>query len=808
MIHTRHYTLATIASLVILSARLSAETIPLAVQQFATKYCSDCHDEMSREAGLDFSALKSELSDAGGMEKWIRVHDRVRSGEMPPMDSAQPTAQERQDFLNGLAASLTAEHRANKGTVLRRLNRIEFENTLNDLFGTNLRLAELLPPDGRSREFDNIGKTLSMSMVQLRQYIEAINRVLDASIAGTVEAPEPIEIKTNYDETREGEKFIGDKWLKAKDGAVVFFQDLSYPTGMLRTANTRKSGWYRIRVTGYAYQSNEPVTFSVGATTFQRGFERPTFGYFSFDPGEPSTVELTAWIEDRYMLEIAPYGIYDEKYEIKNKGIENYSGPGLAITSVELKGPIHKQFPSQGHHLLFDGISRQEIQPRNPRDKEKSWYQPQFQIISDHPRRDAEKVLLRVAEKAFRRPVSQNDVAPFVDLFLKEMSQESSFEESLRTAVSALFCSPQFLYFQESPGKLDDYAVANRLSYFLTRSAPDKELIAAAAAGKLSQDNRFLRQQTERLLKDQDFTRFVNDFTDAWLNLRDIEFTTPDKNLFPEYDPYLLFSMLNESREYFSTQIKENLPVTTIVKSDFAMINNRLAQLYGIDGVEGTHIRKVLIPQDSLRGGYLGQASVLKVSANGTNTSPVVRGVWVLERILGEHAPPPPPGVPGVEPDIRGAATLRELLAKHRDSDNCRACHEMIDPPGFALECFNPIGGFRERYRSLGDGEKVTEIVHGRKVRYRLALPVDATGHLEDGRHFANFKEFREMLATEKEELTQAFVEKLLIFACGRELGFSDRQEVDRIVKQAMQAEHGMRDLVHAVVQSNIFLTK
>ncbi|MCA9082271.1 MAG: DUF1588 domain-containing protein, partial [Planctomycetaceae bacterium] len=235
---------------------------------------------------------------------------------------------------------------------------------------------------------------------------------------------------------------------------------------------------------------------------------------------------------------------------------------------------------------------------------------------------------------------------------------------------------------------------------------------------------------------------------------------------------------------------------------------NRLAEHYDLPPVDGPHIRPVPLPADSVRGGLLSQGSILKVSANGTNTSPVVRGVWVMERILGESPPPPPAGVPGVEPDIRGASTLRELLDKHRALDSCRACHELIDPPGFALESFNPIGGWRDRYRSLGEGDRVDTEVRGQRVRYKLGPPVDATGQLLDGRRFGGFHEFRDLLAQEHSVLAEALTRKLLTFATGREMGFSDRPEIRVIVTRTAQSEHGVRDLLLEVVDSKVFREK
>jgi hypothetical protein len=390
-----------------------------------------------------------------------------------------------------------------------------------------------------------------------------------------------------------------------------------------------------------------------------------------------------------------------------------------------------------------------------------------------------------------------------VKLFDAEFAEGRDFLVAMRTAAIAVLCSPEFLFLKEPAGKLDDHQLASRLSYFLTRSTPDAELLAA----KLTQPE-VLRTQTERLLKSATLDRFVTDFTDGWLNLREIEFTTPDKQLYPEYDGLLLDSMLRETRGFITELIRSNLGVANIVHSDFAMLNSRMARHYGIPGVSGLDLRKVKLPPDSHRGGILTQASVLKVSANGTNTSPVVRGVFVMDRILGMEPPPPPPGVPGVEPDIRGANTLRELLDKHRDMESCNGCHRVIDPPGFALESYDVIGGWRDRFRSIDKGDQVNLKIEGRKVRYRLGPPVDAAGELPDGAKFANLADFQKLLLADEDRVTRSITEKLLTFATGRAMGFSDRREIDRLVAASKAKGHGMRDLIHAVVQSEVFRSK
>jgi hypothetical protein len=679
---------------VFIAAWASASAVAAEVQNVAPvlqKYCFDCHADEVKEGGLDLKKLGTNLLDAGLFAKWERIYDRVLAGEMPPADADQPLIADRDAFVKLLAGQLTAAHAAQKQTVLRRLNRREYENTLNDLFGTHLKLVDRLPEDGRAHEFDNVGEALGISLVQMQRYLECTESVLDEAIARTLGPPESKIVRASYADTRGAEQWLDKIWLKRDDGTVVFFKQYGYPSGMLREANAPRDGWYKVRVTGYAFQSDQPITFSVGGTTFARGVEQPTFGYFSFPPGKPTTIELRAWIPARFMIDITAQGITDRNNEIRQSGVIGYKGPGLAIQHVEIEGPLVSDFPSRGHRLLFDGLDRGEILSRNPNDRLKSFYVPKFEIASTDPAADVTDVLTRVATRAFRRPVTREQLTPYLELFEAEMKQGATFEDSLRTAVTAIFCSPDFLYLRELPHAriagaaatesywLDDYSLAARLSYFLTRTSPDDELVAAAASGKLSTDRATLLAQTERLLKHPHSARFVEDFTDAWLNLRDINFTNPDGALFPEFDPFLQWSMVEETRTFFRKLLDDNLSVTNVVKSDFAMLNSRLAEHYGIAGVNGPELRPVQIAPDSVRGGFLSQGSVLKVSANGTNTSPVVRGVWVMERILNQVPPPPPTGAAGVEPDVRGATTLRELLDKHRNLDTCRSCHKAVD---------------------------------------------------------------------------------------------------------------------------------
>jgi hypothetical protein len=310
------------------------------------------------------------------------------------------------------------------------------------------------------------------------------------------------------------------------------------------------------------------------------------------------------------------------------------------------------------------------------------------------------------------------------------------------------------------------------------------------------------------LLNDPKGNAFTENFTGQWLDLRDIDFTAPDETLYPEFDELLKISMLQETHQFFQEILDKDLSLTNFVDSDFLIVNERLAAHYGIEGVTGQEFRKVQLPEDSVRGGLLTQGSVLKVTANGTNSSPVLRGAWVMKNILGIAPSPPPANVPAVEPDTRGATTLREQLARHSDDVSCAVCHDKIDPPGFALENFNPIGGWQEHYRTAGEGKR-PEI--GRApftfnyVRYRIGLQVDATGQTADGEPFSDIREFKQLMLNDKKQLARGLARKLLTYAIGRRIGFADRPAIERIVNRTSQHGYGFRTLVHEVLQSELF---
>ena len=764
----------------------------------------DCHDAEMKKSGLDLAALPTDGADAAALKKWVRVFDRVAAGEMPPAKKKkQPAQDEVQDFMATLGADLVAKSNAQRGTVLRRLNRREYQNTLNDLLGVNVSVIDLLPEDGRAAGFDNVGEALSISGIQMQRYMEAAELALTAALHADQQPEKTVQRATL--ESDRNKDTIGKQWLKRDDGAIVVFNEGGFPSTVIPNLRAKAAGTYKVRVTGYGWQIEEPVVFALRTGSFNfRNTDTRTHSFHELPVGKPGTVEITLHLPQGHGLWVSPQGLNGpDGHSAVKDGPDKYPGEGLALMQVELEGPFLPEWPPRGQKMLLGSAKLKEVMPDKPGMRGKYGYKPVYTVESADPAGDARKLLPAFVQAAFRRAVTAEEVEPFLKLFDAEFADGRDFLVAMRTTAMAVLCSPEFLVLKEPAGTLNDAQLASRLAYFLTRSTPDAELLAA----RLTQPE-VLRQQTERLLKAATMERFVTDFTDGWLNLREIEFTTPDKQLYPEYDELLLDSMLRETRGFITHLIENNLPAANVIHSDFAMLNARLARHYGIPGVSGLELQKVSLPANSHRGGVLTQAAVLKVSANGTNTSPVVRGVWVMDRILGLEPPPPPPGIPGVEPDIRGATTLREQLLKHSHLETCNACHRVIDPPGFALESYDVIGGWRERFRSLGEGEKVDLKIEGRKVRYRLGPPVDAAGEMPEGGKFTGFADLQKLLLADQDRVARCIAEKLLVFATGRPMGFSDRAEIDRLVEQTKKKQHAMRDLVHAVVQSGIFRSK
>jgi hypothetical protein len=531
-------------------------------------------------------------------------------------------------------------------------------------------------------------------------------------------------------------------------------------------------------------------------------------GFFDFPPNKPKEMEITARLNVGDFIVPTPLDLElpaDGK-AVYEKTPQTFTGPGVVVQWIEVEGPILESWPPPRVAKIFGNTPLKEI-PKN-KQLDVNGTRRAYELAPADAKADVKRLIEKFATRAFRRPLETGEADSFVKLATDALDAGRNFEDAMRVGLRGVLVAPQFLLFAEKPGKLDDYALATRLAYFLWSAPPDDELLLLAAAKKLAQPG-MLRAQTERMLSSPKAQGFTRNFLGQWLDVRNIDATRPDISLYPEYDESLKLSMVAETEAFFNEVLQKNLSVSNFINSDFVMINRRLAEAYNIPNVVGQEIQKVALPADSVRGGVLTQAAVLKVTANGTITSPVLRGVWVLKRLFGITLPPPPPNVGTIEPDTRDATTIREQLAKHSTLKSCAGCHAKIDPPGFALESFDVIGGWRERYRSVRGGDPEPKKLLGRNIwQYKLGPAVDATGELPDGRKFADVREFKRLIMEQQDQVAEAIIGKLLTYGTGAGVQFADRWVVEDVLKKAKAQNLGLRTIVHEVVQSSVFGSK
>ncbi len=750
---------------------------------FLKEHCFACHMGEKPSGGLDLKKLGADLDNPDLLRRWVQIHDRVAGGEMPPKDEPRPTAKAAQDFLSSLSKSLTTADRQRRHVVLRRLNRVEYENTVRDLFNIRVDLKDMLPQDPAAHGFDTVGEVLAISPEQMEVYLQAASKALD-QVFGSDKEPKRVAAKMPLGLDKFASRSIGQLFVKTDDDSLVTFQGHWCPSVFL-SGQAPVDGTYRVRIKAKAYQTDKPVVMAVyGGDTIVGRLPTHLVGYYDVQPGEKWTeIAFEDWLEMHGCYQMKPYAL-----SAPTQGPNKFKGAGLMIGEVSVEGPL-EAWPPPSRTKLLGKVD-----------------------VKKGTLADAEEVFSRLLPRAFRRKVEPDEVKRYALLTQKALDDKRPLTDALRVGLTGILCSPEFLLREEPAAEnqeatISDHALASRLSYFLWSSMPDDELLTLADQGKLSQPD-VLRGQVERLLRDPKGDRFVKNFTGQWLKLREIDFTEPDARQYPEFDEMLRYSIVQETERFFREVLEKDHSLLDFVDSDWTILNERLAKHYGIGGVTGQHYRRVTLPAGSPRGGLLTQASILKVTANGTNTSPVIRGVWVLENILGKPVPPPPPGIGAIEPDIRGATTIREQLDKHRNIESCAVCHKRIDPPGFALESFDAIGGWRDWYRSLGTGEKVDLEIGRIRVQYKKGPAVDPSGNMDNGQEFADVRQFKDLLLEDNDQVARCLTEKLLTYGLGRGLRFADRPAVSEIVNKDREKNYGFRSLIHEVVLSKTFRQK
>lgn len=722
-------------------------------------YCRDCHADGTSEGGLDLDRYPDYLSALEDRDRWLKLKRRIENGDMPPADGPSISDAHRREMvslLDGLLEQLDCASLARPGHVtIRRLNRVEYRNTVRDLTGIDYLPAADFPGDDVGYGFDHIGDVLSLPPILLEKYLEAAETIAEAAIIVAPDAKLELRVAGA---ALSGVQPTGER--RSEAGA------LTTEGAALTEVEIPARGRYEIRIRAYGDQAgDEPARMA-----------------FRIDDDSPKTVDVkaTSRSPSNYVIRV---DLEPGKRRIGGAFVNDFYRPdhpipsrrdrNLILESLEIRGPLdapsEADLPATHRRLVF--------------------VTPASESATDR-RSAAEQVVQRMASRAFRRPATADEIERLTTLAISAIDDGETFESGIQLALQAILVSPHFLYKVERPladgedrRDLDPFEFATSLSYFLWSSMPDDELLRAAWEGRLS-DPQERRRQVLRMLADPRSAALVDNFAEQWLQLRVLDRLNPDPERFPEFDQELRAAMREETRLLFAEVLRSDLSVMTLLEADFTFVNGRLARHYGIANVDGDEFRRVSTAGTG-RGGLLTQASILTLTSNPTRTSPVKRGKWVLENLLGEPPPPPAPGVMELEAQEQLTGTLRERMQQHRENPACAACHAPMDPIGFALENFDAIG----RYRTDDDG-----------------LPIDAAGVLPDGSSFAGAIELQRLLSTSRRERFVATVaEKLTVYALGRGLRFYDACAVDRIVFRAEAGDLKFSELVVAIVESDPF---
>ena len=785
-----------------------------AVRPFLQSYCVGCHGSKAQKGDRRFDGLTGTIQNVPQAEQLQEILDQLNLATMPPEDEPQPSAAEVRRVVAHLTAALAEARQAARTNeskvVLRRLNRAEYRNTIRDLF--QLKMVDFdptitFPADDPTDGFDNVGEGLLTSDYLLQNYLEAARKVGDKVVR-----PGPRPAKIHYrlatgpgSGATDAAPATASVDKQGRREAARLFIKFRQPLGLQQLDKKRgvpSAGEYVIRFSAQAvrrksrykdadlrYDSDEPMRLSISIDSRELG---PTahriIGEYEIPDDKPVEIEHRVWLErgftfhlhwangpngsfKRILRKVLPKYNQDALFPARNPP-EMYvgSGPELHVHSLEIEGPFYGQWPPPGFARFF---------PDPPASPDAAYL---------------DTSLLRVASAAYRRPVEQDEIQPYLKLSRQHFEERGDFWAAAKYGIRAILTSPNFLYLVESrppspeQRKLSDHELATRLSYFLWSSMPDDELRSAADHGRLG-DPEVLQKQVERMLSDPKSSALTENFTGQWLALRKLGEMPPD----PEknqayYQDNLERAMRAETRLFFAHILQENRSILEFVDANYTFLNAALARHYGIPNINQEEFQKVTLAAEFHRGGLLGHGSILTATSNGVETQPIVRGLWVLENLLGTPPNPPPPDIDPIEPDTRGGVSIRELMEKHRRNPTCYECHRKIDPIGLSMENYNQVGAWRDRYSKK--------------------LPIDSAGELPDGTLIRGPHGIKQYLLDRPDQFTRCLTEKLFVYALGRSLSFTDRDDIDRIVLTLPRKNYGFRDLIQHIVSSEAFHTK
>ena len=820
-------------------------SMPEVHRKFLSSHCYECHDSATSEGQLDLEKISFKLNSTESAERWQKVLDAVNSGEMPPAESKQPSAESKAAFLEALSGQMVVARQilSDSGGVItmRRLNRREYANTIRYLLGVEIELSEL-PSDSDPGNFDTSGSSLYISSDQIEKYLilgrQALTTLIDTNAnQKQVDLHHESEINTNRSITkRRGQLLsrhqLAEAWRNSEgrpptefgyiDASRVKFEEgqyqknfpvldayLNFPptrSGVVFTSSqagamvdycslpeNAPSGEYLVRVrTGrmpgaspersYIEFGNSDPGSRTGEMTV-RGYHKVTGTY-----EQPQIIEFPLTIRNTKERKI---GIRDRqpnsrdaaraRFKAARKKGQNLPDPAIWVDWVEVIGPINRNRTNKCFDRLF------------PNDK-----------VDDEQQR-ARNILSSFAVRAFRaKQPSDAYLNRLVSLYEQERASGATFKRALVTPLSVILASPSFLYLQEPNAtskrrELSDRELAVRLSYLLWSAPPDQRLLYLASKGKLTKPL-ILRQETERLLADPRSMEFVRSFTHQWLQLERLDFFQFNFQLYPQFDESLKMAAREEVFQTVNTILRQGESLGQLLKWDHIVANELLADYYGLPGKTGHQFERIPVPDNSPRGGLLGMAAILAMGSDGERASPVERGAWVLRKVLHNPPPPAPPNVPQLSRLSGKSLSARELQTAHMEAPQCAQCHRKIDPIGFGLHNFDATGRWREEENASRKSNKNT--------KKSKPHAIDPSGVLPSGQHFSNFFELRDQIAKHEQDFARGFCESLIAYGLGRPYGFSDRILVDEILEQAGPGGNQMSSFIHALVQSQAFRQK
>jgi hypothetical protein len=735
-----------------------------ALETFFAQNCVKCHGAEKQKGKVRLDRPVDVLFADG--ELLETVASMLESGDMPPEKAPQPKAEARAKALELLQKRILANRPAN---TLKRLTRAEYANTLHDLFAVEFDLAGLLPPDHVGRGFDKFGEAHLMSPHQVMAYLKTARFVAERLLPDAKPETSQWEFDARHfhgsgnvavgggGDYRDGDGFLLSAFRPYRSNVHFSTNPDAYERFIIPAF-----GVYRFKVKAHAVDSKEGEIIGINlgdgryATNF-RGIRRIPMPHGS----EGFTVELMLKAGDQVAFTF-------DSARVPRVGGEprKYKGAKMRFTNVKIAGPQMEEWPTAAMQAI---LPKPNMQPGE---------------LVDH-----------LARLLTQRLLSAEDRPAFVEIAAKRQTAGASQVTTARSVLIALLTSPHFVYKAESP-ELTSVELAHRLSYFLWNSVPDAELLAAAKSGALGKDS---STQVERMLKDAKADRFIDDFTRQWLQRDKVDDFGPDVRVFKNVRRMTVDSMGREGRELFRHLLENNLSMGHFIDSDFVMANDRLARFYGLTAVKGDAFVPVKLPKDSERGGLVAQAGFLKLTSTDFATSPIHRGAWILKNLYNEHLEPPADVVIN-EPDIRGTTTIREALLKHQQLESCARCHSKIDPLGFALEFYDPIGRKRPVYRHV-------EVLSKKKLKF-TKMPIESAMKLPNGREVRDLPTLKAALMADKERILKGIIGKLISYAHGREVSLADRPYIDAVYQASKSRDYSLRTAIETIVAHPEFSRK